>query len=116
MKECKMKIIVAGGRHYRLNKFDLLKLHGIENISELVSGGSRGVDTDAEQWASMLGIPFKQFKPNWKQYGRGAGPIRNKDMAKYADALVLFPGGRGTLSMYNEARKEGLIIYDYRNT
>ena len=110
-----MKIIVAGGRDYRLNKDDLQKLENIEGITELVSGGASGVDSDAEDWATLMNIAIKQFKPNWKQYGRAAGPIRNKEMAKYADAVVLFPGGKGTQSMYSEAVKENIDIYDYRN-
>jgi hypothetical protein len=35
-------------------------------------------------------------------------------MAKCADAVALFPGGRGTENMYQEALKAGLIIYDFR--
>ena len=109
-----MKIIVAGGRDYRLTKDDLHKLEILDGVTELVSGGAPGVDSDAELWASEQDIPIKQFKPDWRQYGKGAGPFRNKAMAKYADAVVLFPGGKGTESMYNEAVKEGITIYDYR--
>jgi hypothetical protein len=63
------------GRDYRLNRDDLLKLENIEGVTELVSGGAPGVDTDAERWADQHEIPIKKFKPDWKQYGRGAGPI-----------------------------------------
>ena len=34
-------------------------------------------------------------------------------MAQYADAVVLFPGGRGTAHMRNAARSHGLKIYDW---
>jgi len=68
-----MKVIVAGGRDYRLNKDDLQKLENIEGITELVSGGASGVDSDAKDWAGFKGIATKQFKPDWKQYGRAAG-------------------------------------------
>jgi hypothetical protein len=110
-----MKIIIAGGRDYKLNQDDFQRLENIENISELVSGGAAGVDSDAERWALERNIPIKQFKPNWKQFGRAAGPKRNKEMAKYADAVALFQGGKGTQSMHAEASREGIVIYDFRN-
>jgi predicted Rossmann-fold nucleotide-binding protein len=34
-------------------------------------------------------------------------------MAEYAEAVVLFPGGRGTASMRREAEKAGIQIYDF---
>jgi predicted Rossmann-fold nucleotide-binding protein len=35
-------------------------------------------------------------------------------MAQYADAVVLFPGGKGTQSMFDEATKAGIVIFDWR--
>jgi hypothetical protein len=111
-----MKTIVAGGRDHRLSPDELAKLDSLADISELVSGGADGVDADAEAWALAHKIPITRFKPNWSAYGKAAGPIRNREMAKYADAVVLYPGGRGTQSMYKEAVKENLVIYDFRKT
>ena len=108
-----MKLIVAGGRNYRLQPSDIEKLNNVGNVTELVSGGASGVDSDAEAWAISRNIPITKFTPDWKQFGRAAGPIRNKEMAEYADAVVLFPGGKGTASMLKEAQKAELIIYDY---
>jgi predicted Rossmann-fold nucleotide-binding protein len=34
-------------------------------------------------------------------------------MAEYADAVALFPGGRGTASMRKEAEKAGIEVYDF---
>jgi hypothetical protein len=109
-----MKLIVAGGRDYPLEDDDFDKLSSIDGITELVSGGAKGVDQDAETWATSKNIPIKQFKADWKSYGRAAGPVRNREMAKYADAVVLFPGGKGTASMHKIAVKENLTIFDYR--
>lgn len=40
---------------------------------------------------------------------------RNKQMAVYADALILFHyGTNGSLNMLEEARKEGLIIKEVK--
>jgi hypothetical protein len=61
----------------------------------------------------MNRVPVKQFPADWNKYGKAAGPIRNAQMAKYADAVILFPGGRGTANMRKLAKEHGLeILYD----
>src|SRR5690606_3144256 len=95
-----MKLIIAGGRDYRFTPNDIEQLNSLKNITEVVSGGAKGADAEGEQWATEQGIPIKIFKADWKQYGRGAGPRRNQAMADYADAVVLFPGGKGTENMF----------------
>ena len=109
-----MKTIIAGGRDYRLSYEDLLYLSEL-NITEVVSGGSRGADTDGETYAGMTDIPLKKFPADWNKYGKSAGYRRNVEMAEYAEAVVLFPGGKGTNHMFDIAKKFGLIIYDRRN-
>ncbi len=112
-----MKLIIAGGRDYKLTSHNFLKLEDILSfywISEVVSGGATGADECGEWWAAQHNIPVKQFPADWKTHGKVAGPIRNKQMAEYADAVALFPGGRGTESMYQEAIKAGMQIFDFR--
>lgn len=109
-----MKLIIAGGRDYRLSKTDWVKLSTIDNVSQVVSGACRGVDSDGESWAIANGITIKQFPANWPVHGKAAGPMRNKQMAVYADAVALFPGGRGTQNMYDNATKHNLKIFDFR--
>ena len=108
-----VKLIVAGGRKYKLTPQDCGLITKVKP-KEIVVGGARGVDYDAKEYAVNNKIPYKLFKANWKAYKRAAGPIRNREMAAYADAVMLFPGEKGTDSMYKEAKKAGLIIYDYR--
>ena len=62
----------------------------------------------------MRDIPIKKFPAEWDKHGKGAGFIRNKQMAEYADAVVLFPGGNGTNNMYEQASKMNLKIIDLR--
>lgn len=80
-------------------------------ITEVVSGGARGVDRLGEQWAEALCIPVKQFKPDWS-VGRQAGVIRNMQMADYAEALVAFWDGmsHGTDHMIRCAKEKGLGV------
>lgn len=121
-----IKLIIAGGRNHHLSDrqfgfldgvLDGLRAQGID-VSEVVSGGASGVDCDGESWASKHGIPVRIFKPDWDTYGKGAGPIRNHKMAKYAlpDGIcILFPGGNGTASMNGEAKVLGIKVIDRRN-
>lgn len=109
-----MKLIIAGGRDYRLTKDDLAKLDAIEGVTEVVSGGCRGVDSDRELWARSKGLAIRRFPADWKAHGRQAGPRRNSEMAQYADAVALFTGGKGTASMECEARRWLVEIYDFR--
>lgn len=113
-----MKLIISGGRDYELRVKHILalnRLHGEHRITEVISGGATGVDADGENWAQDENIPVKFFHPDWKTHGRAAGPIRNAEMAAYADAVALFPGGRGTSSMRREAQKAGIRIFDFTN-
>jgi hypothetical protein len=103
-----MKLIVAGGRDYILTDSDkefLNDFHNDNNIELLIHGGCSGVDNCAGDWAKSKNIPVKIFPADWKKHGKAAGPLRNREMAKHADAVILFPGGRGTASMKSEAEK-----------
>lgn len=109
-----IKLIIAGGRDYHLSDTDreyLNKIHEQHTVVEVVSGGCLGVDRDGEEWAAAKGIPVKCFNPQWEKHGKSAGPIRNRQMAQYADAVMLFPGGRGTANMRKEAEKAGIIVW-----
>ena len=111
----KPRIIIAGGRDF--TDYDFLKktLDNVIQVDdfEVVSGACRGVDTLGERYAQEkgLGMP-KIFEADWDQYGRGAGPIRNEEMARYADGLVAFWDGesRGTANMIKIAKRYGLEI------
>lgn len=96
------KVIVAGGRFF--NDYTLLKsslnkiLINKENI-QIVSG-------------CVTGYNIKQFPADWDTFGKGAGYIRNKEMAGYADTCVCFWDGKskGTKHMIDLAKKNGLPL------
>ncbi len=108
-----MKLIIAGGRNYRLSDEDRQELDRIP-ISEVVSGGAPGADAGGELYAKDHCLTVTRFPADWRTHGKAAGPIRNRQMAEYADGVALFPGGRGTDSMFAEATKAGIEIYDFR--
>jgi hypothetical protein len=109
-----MKTIIAGGR--TITDYSLVSLALAESQftpTEIVSGMAPGVDTLAIQYAKEHNLPLKEFHANWSEFGRSAGPIRNRQMAEYGDALVAIWDGesRGTKNMISEATKLGLKVY-----
>lgn len=77
---------------------------------EIVSGGARGADRLGEKYAEKRGLFIKRFIPNWNENGRGAGYIRNEEMAKYAtDAIIfIFQNSKGSTHMSKIAKKHNL--------
>jgi hypothetical protein len=55
----------------------------------IVSGGCpKGGDRFAEVIAKKHGIPILIFYPNWGKYKKGAGIVRNSDIAFNSDILI----------------------------
>ncbi len=111
-----MKVIIAGSR--TLNPTvkeiaDIVYDHRI-SISEIVSGTAAGVDTCGEAYAKAAGQPIAKFPPEWDEFGKLAGPIRNKQMAEYADALILIWDGksRGSANMKKQMQKLNKPIFE----
>lgn len=109
-----MKTIIAGSRgivNYSLVK-ETIEESGFE-ITEVVSGGARGVDRLGERYAKENNIPIKQFIPDWDGLGKKAGHVRNREMGDYADALIALWDGvsKGTAGMIEYAQKKGLKVY-----
>ena len=115
--EEKMRTIIAGSRNvnaYEAVK-EAIKESGFE-ITMIISGGAKGVDRLGERFAIENSIPFQRFLPDWSKYGKAAGPVRNAEMAKNADALIAIWNGssKGTKNMIKTASKYGLKTYVYQ--
>lgn len=110
-----MKLVISGGRKYKFNQADIDLLDSIKHtITEIVTGGAKGADSEGVLWAVANDIPVKQFPADWASLGKKAGVVRNKQMAVYGDAVLLFTGGRGTANMHKCAKEEGITVMDYR--
>jgi hypothetical protein len=111
-----MKIILAGSRSI-IDRKHVVKviIKADWHITEVVSGGAKGVDTLGEDWAKINEIPIKCFPAEWSKYGKSAGYKRNEQMADYAEALIAIWDGksRGTFHMINIARKKKLRVCVY---
>lgn len=110
-----MKLIIAGSRNLQLTVEDIDKYIRKFNLEPtvVVSGLSGNVDLLGKRWAERHSIPVEGYPADWAMHDRAAGPIRNREMAINADALLLIWDGtsKGSRSMLNEARKHKLLIY-----
>lgn len=111
-----MRVIIAGSRD--ISDYSLVT-RAVEQsgfyLSAIVSGEARGVDSLGERFAQENGLPLLQFRADWETHGRAAGPLRNRQMAEYADALVAITNGSsGTENMIAEAKKRHLACYVVR--
>lgn len=112
-----MKLIIAGSRS--IKSLSIVTQAMVQSpwepydIDEVHHGGADGVDRCADTWAETHGLPVVVHRPEWDEYGRAAGPIRNKEMAMECDALVAVWDGesRGTRSMIEKALNYGLPMY-----
>lgn len=104
-----MKVIIAGSRSIQDKDIVRKAIKDFpEEINEVVCGGCRGPDQIGKEWAEENDIDVKVFEPNWGEYGKAAGPIRNRKMAKYANALVAIWDGEssGTKNMIKQAKSK----------
>lgn len=81
----------------------------------IVSGGARGADSWAEEWAVEHGISVDVIRPDWAQHGKAAGFIRNAEIVRRADAVIAFWDGEShgtadTLRKTQRAAKRFLLF------
>ncbi len=61
-----------------VNKLD--EYREVATVTAVISGGAKGADDMAIEYAKARGIPLEVFHADWGKYGKLAGPIRNKQM------------------------------------
>lgn len=112
------RVIIAGGRNF--NDYGFLRDKCDEVLADripsgnvvIVSGHAKGADLLGERYASEHSLRCELFPANWEKYGRSAGPIRNREMANHADALIAFHDGssKGTGNMISISEALGLDV------
>lgn len=115
-----MKIAVVGSRDFKDKEFvcQIISERFImccDYRATLVSGGARGVDSIAEEFANAHLIKTIIFKPDWDKYGKSAGFIRNKLIIDEADMVLAFWNGssKGTKHSIDLAIKAGKPLNIY---
>ena len=80
----------------------------------IVSGGARGVDTEAEKAAVFFGLPTNIFPADWNRFGKRAGFLRNKTIVENCDIVVAFTtGSKGTAHTIKLAYEAGKEVHIY---
>lgn len=127
-----MRLLVCGGRRFanvpqlwsildRINRKRIAE-HG-DGIRCLIDGGQQhqmpdgsivGADYWAHQWARATGTATERYFADWKQFGRSAGPLRNKRMRDEGMPThgLAMPGGDGTAGMVALLKEKSIPVWE----
>jgi hypothetical protein len=123
----KIGLIIAGTRTFddyeslktEVNKFIKTDLHipNPQGSMFIISGYANGPDKMGIRYAQELNIEYRIMKADWNKYGKSAGYVRNREMAKIAKACIVFwdTKSKGTENMIKLAfeYKLNLTIVTY---
>ena len=116
----KKKVVIGGCRDdtdyvFFRSRIDEIPRDKTDEII-ILSGHCSGVDLMGERYAMENGFQIELFLPEWKKYGRAAGPIRNKKMVECADIVIAFwdgvSKGTGSLIKCAQNNKKEVIKID----
>lgn len=107
-----MKIAIVGSREPGNINFakELEKRINIQSCDTIISGGAKGIDSLAAEYATANGLALVEIRPNYAKNGRGATFIRNREIVDNADMVVAFWNGtsKGTKYTIDYANKKGV--------
>lgn len=87
----KKVLAVVGSRDFSdMKLFNSFLKSQIDTTATIVSGGAKGADSMARDFAIQNKIPLIEFLPDWKKYKKAAGMIRNEDIINNADKVIAF--------------------------
>ena len=99
-----MKVGIVGSRSLTVeNMEDYLPKECIE----IISGGAKGVDSCAAEYARTHNIRLTEILPEYKKYGKAAPIVRNKEIVEKSDLIIAFWDGKsaGTKSVIEYCKK-----------
>lgn len=106
-----MIIAITGGRDYDLTNEDKFwlgsqcgKMEKEPGPHRFIHGDAKGVDQEVGAILEHYGYEVGKHPADWKNFGKIAGFLRNRYMAKGCDRLWAFPGGRGTQHMIDQVK------------
>lgn len=105
---------VVGSRSF--DDFDLMCRHlkfYVSSNSIIVSGGAKGADSLAREYAQLYGIQIVEIYPDYKTHGPSAPFIRNGQIVDRSDFIVAFWDGqsKGTLDTINKAKRQQKRVF-----
>lgn len=112
-----MKVLVTGSRNWKDGGEIEQAFRFLPDDTVVVHGAAAGADTVAGVVAKRRGLEVLACPANWVQYGKSAGPIRNRQMLDHQPAFVLafhadLEASRGTKDCVDEAVRRGIpVVY-----
>lgn len=108
-----MKVAVIGSRSLTISN---LGNYLPQNTTEIISGGAKGIDTCAKEYAHSHGIKITEYLPEYEKYGRTAPLKRNITIIQSADLVLAFWDGKskGTKFVIDNCKKTGVEVRVYR--
>ncbi len=107
-----MKIAIVGSRELGNISFaEELERHiTLHSCDAIISGGAKGIDSLAAQYARQHELELIEFRPDYAKNGRGATFIRNREIVDNSDMVVAFWNGtsKGTKYTIDYANKKGV--------
>lgn len=104
-----MRVAIVGSRNLQVEN---LGQYLPQETTEIVSGGARGIDTCARQWANSHSIKLTEFLPEYEKYGRSAPLRRNITIIQNADLVLAFwdQKSRGTKFVIDKCKELGVPV------
>lgn len=107
-----MKVAVIGSRTLKVRN---LERYLPKDTTEIISGGAKGIDSCAREYAISNYIRLTELLPNYSKYGKTAPLRRNIDIINSADLVLAFWDGKssGTRFVIENCKKLGVPLEIY---
>lgn len=112
LRRLHMRVAVIGSRGLLV---DDLGKYLPDDTTEIISGGAKGVDASAREYALRHGLKLTEYLPEYSRYGRAAPLKRNITIIENADLVLAFWDGtsRGTKFVIDNCEKRNIPIKIY---
>lgn len=107
-----MKLAIIGSRN--ITNIDI-EQYIPQGVTEIVSGGAKGVDALAKQYATNKNIKYTEFPPDYSKFKKYAPLKRNEKIASYSDGALVFwdsasKGTQHTINCFKKQNKDVILI------
>ena len=108
-----IKVAVIGSRGLEVPN---LEKYLPKDVTEIISGGAKGVDTSAREYALANNIKLTEILPDYAKYKRGAPLKRNIQIIEAADVVFAFWDGKshGTKFVIENCKKMNIPVRIFR--
>lgn len=117
MSDSPKRVLICGGRRFSDREAVETLVASLPSDAVVIHGAAPGADSLAGACARTAGLTVEEYPADWKQYGRGAGLVRNRQMLTdgkpdivYAFPDCPLPKSKGTRNMVEQAIAAGVPV------